>query len=127
MFWPSLEAHRPRYHFAPTSGWMNDPCGLVHHRGEWHLFYQHNPSLALWGNIHWGHAVSSDLVTWTDLPLALKPHPQLGLPQTTNTVESMGRLLREMFRRNRAGSNPASTLRWATAFIRMRSTITCNS
>jgi hypothetical protein len=54
-------------------------------------------------------------------------YPQLGLPQTTNTVESMGRLLREMFRRNRAGSNPASTLRWATAFIRMRPTMTCNS
>ena len=54
-------------------------------------------------------------------------HPQLGLPQTTNTVESMGRLLREMFRRNRSGSNPASTLRWATAFIRIRPTVVCNS
>jgi hypothetical protein len=54
-------------------------------------------------------------------------HPQLGLPQTTNTVESMGRLIREMFRRNRAGSNPASTLRWATAFIRIHPTVACNS
>lgn len=54
-------------------------------------------------------------------------HPKLGLPQTNNTVESMGRLLREMFRRNRAGSNPASTLRWATAFIRIHPTVTCNS
>ena len=54
-------------------------------------------------------------------------YPQLGLPQTTNSVESMGRLLREMFRRNRAGSNPASTLRWATAFIRIRPTVACNS
>jgi len=54
-------------------------------------------------------------------------YPQLGLPQTTNTVESMGRLIREMFRRNRAGSNPDSTLRWATAFIRIRPTVTCNS
>ncbi len=54
-------------------------------------------------------------------------YPQLGLPQTTNTVESMARLLREMFRRNRAGPNPASTPRWATAFIRTRPTMTCNS
>jgi hypothetical protein len=54
-------------------------------------------------------------------------HPQLGLPQTTNTVESMGRLLREMFRRNRSGSNPASTMRWATAFIRIHPTVVCNS
>jgi hypothetical protein len=53
-------------------------------------------------------------------------HPALNLPKTTNAVESMGRLVREMFRRNRAGSNPASLLRWATAFIRMRPHITCN-
>lgn len=54
-------------------------------------------------------------------------HSQLGLPQTTNTVESMGRLLRELFRRNRAGSNATSTLRWATAFIRIHPTVVCNS
>jgi hypothetical protein len=53
-------------------------------------------------------------------------HPRLGLPTTTNAVESMGRLVREMFRRNRAGSNPASILHWATALIRMRPRITCN-
>jgi len=53
-------------------------------------------------------------------------HPQLDLPHTTNSVESMGRLLREMFRSSRAGSNPASLLLWATAFIRLRPTVTCN-
>lgn len=53
-------------------------------------------------------------------------HPQLGLPQTTNVVESMGRILREMFRSSRAGSNPAALLLWATALIRMRPTMTCN-
>jgi hypothetical protein len=53
-------------------------------------------------------------------------HPQLGLPRTTNTVESMGRLVREMFRSSRAGSNPASVLLWATALIRMRPRVTCN-
>jgi hypothetical protein len=53
-------------------------------------------------------------------------HPSLGLPRTTNSVESMGRLLRELFRSSRAGSNPASVLLWATAFIRMRPTVVCN-
>lgn len=52
--------------------------------------------------------------------------PELGLPQTTNAVESMGRILREMLRSSRAGSNPGSLLLWATALIRMRSTVTCN-
>lgn len=63
-----------------------------------------------------------------DLPLyrAYLAHPQLGLPRTTNTVESMGRLLREMFRSSRAGSNPGSVLLWATALIRMRPRMTCN-
>jgi len=53
-------------------------------------------------------------------------HPQLGLPRTTNAVESMGRLVREMFRRSRSASNPKSLLLWATAFIRMRPKIVCN-
>jgi hypothetical protein len=53
-------------------------------------------------------------------------HPHLGLPHTTNSMESMGRLLREMFRSSRASSNPAAVLLWATAFIRMRSQIKCN-
>jgi hypothetical protein len=53
-------------------------------------------------------------------------HPHLGLPRTTNAVESMGRLLREMFRSSRAGSNPASVLLWATALLRLRPKVTCN-
>lgn len=57
---------------------------------------------------------------------AYRRHPQLGLPRTTNAVESMGRILREMFRSSRAGSNPASVLLWATALIRLRPTVVCN-
>jgi hypothetical protein len=57
---------------------------------------------------------------------AYRTHPSLGLPVTTNVVESMCRLIREMFRRNRAGSNPRSALMWATGFIRLRSTLACN-
>jgi beta-fructofuranosidase len=64
---------RPSWHFAPRGGWLNDPNGLIHWRGQHHVFYQHNPSAARWGNIHWAHAVSSDLIHWQHLPHALHP------------------------------------------------------
>ncbi len=83
---PLLDPFRPRFHFTPRFGWMNDPAGLVHHDGEWHLFYQHNPAQAAWGDIHWGHAVSRDLIRWTHLPPALAPHPRLGQVFTGSVV-----------------------------------------
>jgi fructan beta-fructosidase len=67
------EPFRPQYHFSPTENWMNDPNGLVYAGGEFHLFFQNNPAGAVWGPMHWGHAVSTDLVNWQHLPIALAP------------------------------------------------------
>ncbi|MDL2356297.1 MAG: glycoside hydrolase family 32 protein [Pseudomonadota bacterium] len=66
-----LEAHRPQLSYSPARNWMNDPNGLVYHDGEYHLFYQYNPNGDEWGDMSWGHAVSADLVHWSELPVAL--------------------------------------------------------
>ncbi|HSP55655.1 MAG TPA: glycoside hydrolase family 32 protein [Dehalococcoidia bacterium] len=71
----ATDAHRPAYHFLPPANWMNDPNGLIQWRRRYHLFYQYNPNGAFHGTIHWGHAVSDDLVHWRDLPIALEPTP----------------------------------------------------
>ena len=64
---------RPQYHFTTNKGWLNDPNGLIYYQGNYHLFYQHFPYAPAWGTIHWGHAVSKDLVHFKHLPIALYP------------------------------------------------------
>nr|WP_299387508.1 glycoside hydrolase family 32 protein [Allomuricauda sp.] len=67
------EPYRPQYHFTPQEKWMNDPNGLVYNDGIYHLFYQYYPDDIVWGPMHWGHAVSTDMVHWEHKPIALFP------------------------------------------------------
>ncbi|HET8546544.1 MAG TPA: glycoside hydrolase family 32 protein [Bryobacteraceae bacterium] len=67
------DPQRPRYHLLPRANWMNDPNAPIYWRGRYHMFYQHNPHGAYWAGMHWGHAVSPDMVHWRHMPIALAP------------------------------------------------------
>lgn len=67
------QIHRPQFHFSPPAYWMNDPNGMVYHKGVYHMFYQHHPKSSVWGPMHWAHATSKDLIHWEHKPIALFP------------------------------------------------------
>ena len=66
---------RPQFHLLPARNWMNDPNGPIFWKGMYHMFFQYNPGAAVWGNMHWAHAASPDMVHWRHLPIALAPTP----------------------------------------------------
>ena len=67
------EMHRPQIHFTPVAYWINDPNGMVYHKGIYHLFYQYHPHSSVWGPMHWGHATSKDMIHWKREPIAIYP------------------------------------------------------
>lgn len=66
---------RPQFHLLPAKNWMNDPNGPLYWKGLYHMFFQYNPGAAVWGDMHWAHSVSPDMIHWRHLPLALAPSP----------------------------------------------------
>src|SRR5467141_1955011 len=66
---------RPQFHLLPAKNWMNDPNGPIYWNGLYHMFFQYNPNAAVWGDMHWNHAVSEDMIHWRRLRVALAPTP----------------------------------------------------
>ncbi|HUI74292.1 MAG TPA: glycoside hydrolase family 32 protein [Candidatus Acidoferrum sp.] len=66
---------RPQFHLLPARNWMNDPNGPIYWKDAYHIFFQYNPNAAVWGDMHWAHSVSPDMIHWKHLPIALSPTP----------------------------------------------------
>ena len=88
-------AERMQYHFEPKQGWMNDPNGLIYFKGQYHIFFQHNPHATHWDTMHWGHAVSKDLLHFEECEIALypdQPYEDEGGCFSGSAIEKDGRL-----------------------------------
>jgi beta-fructofuranosidase len=72
----ALDPRRPQFHLLPAANWMNDPNGPIYWKNQYHMFFQYNPNGPYWGDMHWAHAVSPDMVHWKHLPIALSPNPE---------------------------------------------------
>ena len=68
-----MKNYRPGYHYLPKENWINDPCGMIQHNGVYHLYHQYNPHGDQWGDMHWGHATSTDMINWKEQEIALFP------------------------------------------------------
>ena len=79
------ELYRPNYHFTPKANWMNDPNGMFYLNGKYHLYFQYYPDGNVWGPMHWGHAISKDMIKWEEQPIALYPD-DLGMIFSGSTV-----------------------------------------
>jgi beta-fructofuranosidase len=71
----AADPRRPQFHLLPAANWMNDPNGPIYWKGRYHMFFQYNPNAAVWGDMHWAHAISPDMIHWKHLPVALAPTP----------------------------------------------------
>jgi fructan beta-fructosidase len=85
---PNARLYRPGFHFSPQNNWINDPAGLVFDGSEYHLFNQYNPTGDEWGHMSWSHAVSKDLISWKELPLALKEENGMAIFTGSAVVDS---------------------------------------
>lgn len=83
-----MTRQRPEIHFTASHGWTNDPHGIIHYRGQYHMFFQYNPAGLTWDRAcHWGHATSPDLLHWTEAPVALAPESEIGCWSGSAVVE----------------------------------------
>ncbi|RKS56035.1 levanase/fructan beta-fructosidase [Gillisia mitskevichiae] len=83
------ELYRPNFHFTPKKAWMNDPNGMFYYNGYYHLYYQYHPESNVWGPMHWGHAISTDMISWIEQPIALYPD-ELGTIFSGSAVVDIG-------------------------------------
>ncbi|WP_308992081.1 glycoside hydrolase family 32 protein [Mariniflexile litorale] len=83
------DLYRPNFHFTPKKAWMNDPNGMFYYNGYYHLYFQYHPDSNVWGPMHWGHAISTDMITWVEQPIALYPD-ELGTIFSGSAVVDIG-------------------------------------